>query len=91
MFAQAFDDAGCGMLFSEEARALLFEYFSGYDIELDVFQLANEYAEHSVRHIAAEYAVNSNVDSVREYLSDRGVLVGQTRRGFIYAVTGVVS
>jgi hypothetical protein len=75
-----------------------YEEETGQEIELDVIAICCEYSEDTVADIARNYSIDlSDLDpedddyeeqcteAVRDYLSDRTSVVGDTATGFIYA------
>jgi hypothetical protein len=85
--------------FSYEARGLLFDYLEEYEedtgeeLEMDVIAVCCEYSEDSPEDITANYGVDlsecadddAKADTVREYLEENTVIVGETAVGFVYA------
>ena len=97
-FERAFVDYGRKDQFSYEALGLLFAYLEEYEestgeeIELDVIALCCEYYEDTLESIAANYRIDlegmdedEQLETVREYLQDNTLLVGETATGFVYA------
>ena len=96
-FREAFNRMGRGDNFSYEGLELLFDYLEefeqdGEEHEMDVIALCCEFAESSPADIARDYRIDTQgmsdgevYEAAREYLSDLGVLVGETDSGvFVY-------
>ena len=79
-----------------DALRLLFDYLEDADesVELDVIAICCDFAHDTWSEIADQYGLacinlrdmtqDECVDAVREYLEDRGMLIGETDYGFVY-------
>jgi hypothetical protein len=79
-----------------DALRVLFDYLEDCDdnVELDVIALCCEFSHDTWSEIADQFGLacinlrdmtqDECVDAIREYLEDRGVLVGETDCGFVY-------
>jgi hypothetical protein len=97
-FERAFVDADRKENFSYEALGLLFDYFESYEeetgqeIELDAIAICCEYSEDNPDDIISNYSIDvegmdddEKIETVRDYLNDNTMLVGETATGFVYA------
>jgi predicted ArsR family transcriptional regulator len=84
--------------FSYEGLGVLFEYLedletdSGNEIELDVIAICCDFCENNWEDIANEYGFDlegiededEKIETVKRYLSEDGVLIGEVPGGFVY-------
>lgn len=84
--------------FSYEGLGVLFEYLedletdSGNEIELDVIAICCDFSENNWEDIANEYGFDlegiededEKIETVKRYLSEDGVLIGEVPGGFVY-------
>jgi len=96
-FVSAFTEMGRYDQFSLEGLKVIYKYItdyeseSGQEIELDVIAICRDFAESEPMDIARDYSIGEaavcaeNVLTiVREYLKDKGVLLGETDSTFVY-------
>lgn len=97
-FHRAFELADRGGNFSTEALDLLFDYLKELEedmdepYEFDVIAICCKYSEDHTAPIVDAYNIEftHDIDSleaddvVREYLQDKGVLIGETPTSFVY-------
>lgn len=98
LFREAFNRMGRGDNFSYEGLGVLFDYLEsleddgGGEWELDVIAFCCDFSEDEARAIAHAYGIDTQgmdddevTESVREYLNDECVLVGEPFEGtFLY-------
>ena len=84
--------------FSYEGLTVLFDYLEEYEdstgeeLELDVIGICCDFSEDTWQSIAENYSIeydeNENDDegkeTVKDYLIDEAVFVGETENGFVY-------
>ena len=99
-FTAAFHRADRGNQFTYDGLRVLFEYIEEYEescgeeVELDVIALCCEYSEECADDIIGNYCLEDDTadmsddekrDFVRDYLSERTMLCGETSAGdFVY-------
>ncbi len=96
-FVGAFTEMGRYDQFSLDALKVIYKYITDYEaeseegIELDVMALCCDFAEGKPMDIARDYSIGEEavcaenvLTIVREYLEDKGVLVGATDNTFVY-------
>jgi hypothetical protein len=97
-FREAFRTYDRESSYTREGLEMLFNYFEelesdiGEEIELDVIAICCDYDENHWEDIAANYLIDltdyededDKIEAVREYLTDRTTLVGETSTGFVY-------
>lgn len=82
--------------FSYAGKRALFDYIEDYEeeigdsIELDVVALCCDYSESTWEEIAEDYSIDLEdgeevEDTVREYLEENTVIVGEVPGGFVFA------
>lgn len=94
-FCDAFASMGRGDQFSYAGKQALFDYLVDYGpVELDVIALCCEYTEDSTENIVEDSCIDvsdagGDMDeikaTVREYLRENTIIIGETASGFIYA------
>jgi len=97
-FREAFKRMGRGDQFTYEGLEVLFDYLEELEhceeeYELDVIAICCDFAEGEPMDIARDYSIDFGEEAVcaenvrtivREYLEDKGVLVGATDNTFVY-------
>ena len=97
-FREAFRTCGRADQFSYEGLEVLFDYLerceedTGEETELDVIALCCDFRESTVETIAAHYSIDladcededGQAEVVRDYLEDKGTLLGAVTGGFVY-------
>lgn len=78
--------------FSYDGKRALYDYLEEFDqdYELDVIALCCDYSESTWEEIAEDYSIDLEdgeevEDTVREYLEENTVIVGEVPGGFVFA------